>query len=155
MFIVNCAVSVNSNVILFVHVTHLFTSRLPALNRSTSESPESTFTNTANTVKPKAIVRSNTEIIQSKSKCTPNKLHNKFKTGGIVATTAVCLKPVKKLKKFTDFNKIDYGINKTSLGPNDSPICGKMTLKKIKTKFKTKKNDEDLLSSQQSIQSTD
>ncbi|XP_031626931.1 cytosolic carboxypeptidase Nna1 [Contarinia nasturtii] len=128
--------------------------KLPALNRSTSESPESTFTQNAN-VKPKAIVRSNTEIIQSKSKSTSNKTHHKFKTGGIVATTAVCLKPVKKLKKLSDFTKADYVTNKTSLGPTDSPICGKMTLKKIKTKFKKKRNDDELLSSQQSIQSTD
>ncbi|XP_055304001.1 cytosolic carboxypeptidase Nna1-like [Sitodiplosis mosellana] len=136
------------------HVKKARKKKLPALNRSTSESPENTFTHGTN-VKSKAIVRSNTEIIQSKSRNTPNKLHNKFKTGGIVATAA-CLKPVKKLKKLSDFAKVDCVTNnKPSLGPTDSPICGKITLKKIKTKFKKKKNDEEMLSSQQSIQSTD
>lgn len=124
---------------------------MPALNRSTSESPESVFTAHTTNVKPKAIVRSNTEIIPTKSKNIPNKSHNKFKTSGIVATAA-CLKPVKKFKKLPD---IDCVTNKSSLGPNDSPICGKITLKKIKSKFKKKRNDDETLSSQQSIQSTD
>lgn len=128
-----------------------FSFRLPALNRSTSESPESAFPHSTN-VKSKAIIRSNTEIIPTKLKSTPNKSLNKFKTGGIVATA--CLKPVKKLKKFSDFAKAECGTHRTSLGPTDSPICGKITLKKIKTKFKKKKNDDDVLSSQ-SIPSTD
>lgn len=143
-----------------------YATRLPALNRSTSESPEAqthstTATVTANAtaattvsaVKSKAIVRANTEIIQSKSKNAPNKSLNKFKTGGIVASA--CLKPVRKFKKFTDFSKVDCVTTKPSLGPHDSPICGKITLKKIKTKFKKKKNDDEIVSSQQSIPSTD
>lgn len=128
------------------------TYRLPALNRSTSESPESSFPHSTN-VKSKAIVRLNTEIIQTKLKNTPNKSVNKFKTGGIVVTA--CSKPVKKFKKFSDFTKTECGTHRTSLGPTDSPICGKITLKKIKTKFRKKKNDDDVRSSQQSIQSTD
>lgn len=139
-------------ILVIIFFSWYLTYRLPALNRSTSESPESTFTHSTN-VKSKAIIRSNTEIIQSKSKNTSNKSHNKFKTGGIVATAA-CLKPVKKLKKLSDFAKVDCIVNKPSLGPTDSPICGKITLKKIKTKFKKKKTDKDVLSSQQSIQST-
>lgn len=142
--------------------------RLPALNRSTSESPE-TQAFTVNSIRSgsrrrnskskQAIVRSNTEIIQSKSKNPPNKLlHSKFKTsgnnnnsngsrggggggGGIVASAY--LKPVKKFKKLsTDFQKVDCIPSLASL---DSPICGKITLKKIKTKFKKKKNDDEIV----------
>lgn len=113
--------------------------------RSTSESPESTFQ--FNITNHKSLARSNTEIIQTKTQNASTKAHNKFKTGGLVATA--CLKPVKKFKKLSDFTKSngEPGIH-SSIGANDTPICGKITLKKIKTKFKKKKSDETTLSPQ-------
>lgn len=143
-----------------------FEYRLPALNRSTSESPETqaytttTYSRRSNSKSKPAIVRSNTEIIQSKSKNPPNKLlHNKFKTSATTTTTTTntnnndgggsrivanaYLKPVKKFKKLsTDFRKVDCMPAMASL---DSSICGKITLKKIKTKFKKKKNDDGIV----------
>lgn len=154
--------------------------RLPALKRSTSESPETqayttTTTTTFNTISSRrsnskskpAIIRSqsNTEVIQSKSKNPPNKLlHNKFKAsttnntnnindgiesggGGVGSGSRIVasayLKPVKKFKKLsTDFRKVDCMPSMASL---DSSICGKITLKKIKTKFKKKKNDDGIV----------
>lgn len=85
----------------------------------------------------------------------PNKLHSKLKTDGIVAT-ATNIKPMRKYKKllFPDSMKEDSFTNQTDLEePIDSPpICGKIILKKIQTKFKKKKkNDETHLLSQQSV----
>lgn len=75
-----------------------------------------------------------------------NKANHKFKSGAIVATAY--LKPVKKLKKLTACSKIDSDTDKMDSAANEVPICGKITLKKIKTKFKKKKNDDETLSQQ-------
>lgn len=123
-------------------------SRLPALNRSTSESPQNSFLNSI-AVQSKALARSNTEIIQLKMKNihSSSKANHKFKNGTIVATAF--LKPVKKNKKLTACSRIDSDTDKMESATNEVPICGKITLKKIKTKFKKKKNDDENLSQQQ------
>lgn len=95
----------------------------------------------------KSLARSNTEIIQTKILNNSTKAHKKFKTGGLVATA--CLKPVKKFKKLSDCTKANCETGThSSIGANDTPICGKIILKKIKTKFKKKNNDETTLSPQ-------
>lgn len=120
--------------------------RLLALNqRSTSESPESTFQ--FNITNHKSLARSNTEIIQTKTQNASIARHNKFETGGLVATAY--LKPVKKFKKLSEFTRTNCEPGtQSSIGTNDTSICGKITLKKIKTKSKKKKSDETSLSSQ-------
>lgn len=119
--------------------------RLPALNRSSSESPHNFHTPTATmTTKSKALLRSQTEIIHGlhTTKTARTKSSNKFKTGAIVATS--CLKSAKKHSK-----SVDYTVEKTTSSSggggggngadiNGSPICGRITLRKIKSKLRKK-----------------
>lgn len=120
--------------------------RLPALNRSSSESPHNF--NTAN--KSKALLRSQTEIIPlTTAKLARVKTSNKFKTGAIVATT--CLKST--TNKVNE--SIDCDTDKTGAATdlNRSPICGRITLRKIKSKFRKRtKTMNNLLSTEEPIQ---
>lgn len=105
--------------------------RLPALNRSSSESPHNL--NTVN--KSKALLRSQTEIIPlTTAKLARSKASNKFKTGAIVATT--CLKS--STKKVNESNDCDTDKTGGGIDLNRSPICGRITLRKIRSKFKKK-----------------
>lgn len=121
--------------------------RLPALNRSSSESPHNF--NTAN--KSKALLRSQTEIIPlTTAKLARVKTSNKFKTGAIVATT--CLKST--TNKVNE--SIDCDTDKTGAATdlNRSPICGRITLRKIRSKFrkKTKKVNNSISTEEPPIQ---
>lgn len=121
--------------------------RLPALNRSSSESPHNFHSPTTATIstwtstgaKSKSLLRSQTEIIPGLhiTKTARTKSTNKFKTGAIVASS--CLKSAKKLSKSMDCTMekaLSGGGNGADI--NGSPICGRITLRKIKSKSRKK-----------------